>query len=149
MSKVKKLFLIITGLVSILGTFSSQAELPADPESAPITLGQWHSSLSKGIAYSDANDVPMVLVWGQLGCSNCSAFDSDLQSSTFTTWQANRQIVMIYVKNPYGSAESKWARGIATFQGTPAPRMNSTVFHMWWLTGNRKIQVDTILSRKL
>ena len=83
-----------------------------DPASAPITLGRWHADVWKAKAYSEANDIPLLYVWGSQACAYCDKLDTYIQTGTFTTWQANRKLVMAYVKAPDSTitAEVNFAR---------------------------------------
>lgn len=112
MKKIQFLQKTISVLLLMCICDIAHAALPADPASAPITLGKWHGGLQKGIDKSDAEDIPLVLVWGDPDCPNCAALDKQLDSATFKEWQGRRELIMIYVKNEYGSWESKWSRGV-------------------------------------
>ncbi len=100
-------------MVLCLGFLNLFAASPVvDPPSAPITLGQWHSDFAKAKAYSEQHDIPMMFLWGAPSCSYCALMDGYIQTTTFKNWQASRQIVMLYIKESYGTPESKWARGV-------------------------------------
>lgn len=71
-----------------------------DPASAPITLGVWHSDFNKAKAYSEQHDIPLLFVWGSATCGYCTKLDGYIAQSVFTTWQADRKLVMAYVKSP-------------------------------------------------
>ncbi|MDD2599074.1 MAG: hypothetical protein PHO37_07610 [Kiritimatiellae bacterium] len=70
----------------------------ADPKTAPITLGRWHSDLYKAEAYSKQHNIPMVFIWGSIGCSYCNKMDGYVETATFKSWMAQRQLVMVYLK---------------------------------------------------
>jgi len=64
----------------------------------PITLGQWHPNLAKAKEYSEQNNIPLVYIWGYTGCSYCTKLDGYIERSAFRAWQADRKVVMAYVK---------------------------------------------------
>jgi hypothetical protein len=89
-----KLILLLFTLLSIRA-----GAVATDPSSAPITLGRWHSDLYKAEAYSQQHDIPMVFIWGSIGCSYCNKMDGYVETQTFKNWMAERQLVMVYIKD--------------------------------------------------
>ena len=58
-------------------------------KSGPIILGEWNWQFSKAKDYAEANDLPMVVFWGNTGCSICEGVERDMgTSSTFAKWMA-------------------------------------------------------------
>jgi hypothetical protein len=94
--KSREYFLAFLGAVLLSGSAGAVA---TDPSSAPITLGRWHSDLYKAEAYSQQHDIPMVFIWGSIGCSYCNKMDGYVETQTFKDWMAERQLVMVYIKD--------------------------------------------------
>ena len=69
-----------------------------DDESASVTPGQWHASLTDAKAYAELNDTPLLYVWGVNGCAQSEKLDEYINSTVFQEWAAERKLIMVYVK---------------------------------------------------
>ena len=120
-------------LVCLSVTNVAKGEVVVDPASAPITLGRWHSDLWKAKAYSEANDIPLVYIWGSQLCTYSARLDQYIQTSTFTGWQDQRQLVMAYMKAPDGSItpEMNFAR-----YGVNGTLYNFPFVEVYWQSKN-------------
>jgi len=71
-----------------------------DDESASVTPGQWHASLTDAKAYAELNDTPLLYVWGVNGCAQSDKLDNYTNTVAFAQWAAERKLVMVYIKAP-------------------------------------------------
>ncbi|MFO7938033.1 MAG: hypothetical protein R6V06_10580, partial [Kiritimatiellia bacterium] len=77
--KIRQLLLTFFSILLLCGAAHA---VETDPSLAPITLGQWHSDLYKAEAYSQQHDIPMVFIWGSIGCSYCNKMDYYVETQT-------------------------------------------------------------------
>ena len=71
---------------------------PAGPNE-PVVLGEWHSNLAAAQAQAEEWRVPLLVLWGKKTCSQCSAFDKELDKTEFVEYLSNRGLVMVYGKD--------------------------------------------------
>ncbi|MGN0832459.1 MAG: hypothetical protein ACI4RD_02265 [Kiritimatiellia bacterium] len=89
-----------------------------------IVPGEWTCQYDKAKAYAEANDLPLVVFWGNSGCPHCVATEKSMASGTFTDWQLNRGLVMIFtVGGVTPLADNKKAYQFCRNSSTSIPRM--------------------------
>ena len=70
--------------------------VPIEPSSGPVVPGEWNSSIAAGKAYADANNVPMLAIYGTKYCTHCHAIQSACNTDDFKAWAAEKKIVMVF-----------------------------------------------------
>ena len=73
--------------------------------STEITLGEWNCQYTIAKEYAEANNIPMILFWGNRGCSHCQSVEYSMGNTAtasgqmFTEWQKTTGYVMVFVVN--------------------------------------------------
>ena len=70
--------------------------VPILPSSGAIVTGEWNSNLPAGLAYADANYIPMLAIYGSRTCGHCLAMQTACNTEEFKTWAQEKKIVMIF-----------------------------------------------------
>ena len=63
-----------------------------------VVLGEWTTAFSAAKAKADSEHIPMLVFWGNPGCSFCKKMKAALETDEFKEWQAARKIVMVKVE---------------------------------------------------
>lgn len=53
----------------------------------PIVPGEWHLGWKQCKAYAEANELPMLAVWGNLGCDHCYNLEQLFITDAFKKWR--------------------------------------------------------------
>lgn len=69
---------------------------PIYPSSGEVVPGEWNDSITKGQAYADANNVPMLAIGGSATCGHCHEMQTACNTEEFKAWAEKKQIVMVY-----------------------------------------------------
>lgn len=69
---------------------------PIDASSGPVVPGEWNSGVAAGKAYADANNMPMLAIFGSKFCSHCHALQTACNTDEFKAWAAEKRIVMVF-----------------------------------------------------
>ena len=76
-----------------------------------VELGEWTSQYTKAREYAEARHVPIIVYWGNKGCSICQTIENKLGTDkNFLEWQEENGIVMVYVINNVTGSEAKLAK---------------------------------------
>lgn len=90
-------------------------DLPTAAVDAPIVYGEWHLGWKECKAYADANDAPMIAVWGNHGCIHCFALESVFTNSVFKAWQKTNdtgKVVCCFMAGGLnGYPDQQWSDG--------------------------------------
>ena len=66
-------------------------------ETGAIVPGQWTSQFEAAKTYAEANDIPLIVFWGNKGCPHCDNTERAMAKSTaFAEWMERRQCVMSF-----------------------------------------------------
>ena len=87
---------IITFALSAVGL--SVSALGADPMGSvsKVERGVWCNDFPAAQAYAEAKNLPLLVLWANPGCAHCAELEKACQSSAFTAWQKERQLVMVF-----------------------------------------------------
>ena len=90
-----KLKTLVAGaaVVAWLAGFAASSPLPV---TSSVKLGAWCGNFTAAKAYADENNIPMVVFWASLGCSQCEKLEAACKKAEFTDWMASRQLVMVF-----------------------------------------------------
>lgn len=69
---------------------------PIEPSTGPIVPGEWNENLDAGKAYAEANNVPMLAIYGTHDCANCRLLQTACNTDIFKEWAAKKQMVMVF-----------------------------------------------------
>ena len=76
-----------------------------------IVLGEWTSQYTKALEYAEAKHLPLIVFWGNRGCSICQGVESKLGTNKdFLEWQVENGIVMVYVINNVTGSDATLAK---------------------------------------
>ena len=64
--------------------------------SGDIVLGEWNSSIEKGRAFADENNIPMLVFGGSPTCGHCHSMQTACNTEEFKAWAAEKRLVMVY-----------------------------------------------------
>ena len=92
---MKKALITAASLLVSVVAFAENVWTVSDGD---IVLGQWNSNFTAGKAYAEANNIPMVIFWGNEGCGYCGLLRKAMIKDDFIAWSAKRQLVMIAVE---------------------------------------------------
>ena len=83
-----------------VGAYGITAQyVPIVASSGAVVLGEWNSNIAVGQAYADANNVPMLAIYGSPFCGHCQALQTACNTAEFTNWAADKKIVMVFAKD--------------------------------------------------
>lgn len=74
--------------------------------STTIVPGEWNRNYSAAKKYADANNIPLLVFWGNDGCAWCKKLEEAMASSTFKKWAAEKQTAMVFCINQ-GTGDDK------------------------------------------
>lgn len=127
---MKKLIAFSAAAVAALQMFGAGApsvgEIGVSQESRsnPVVLGQWHGDYDKCKNLADSEHIPMIVYFGQTGCSRCNTLTTTLMSDAFAKWRADKRLILLYMKqgnegNGYSdsSAGKRFAKSVPTADG--------------------------------
>lgn len=86
----------IVAIVTVaMGLF---APLAADPLGSVPTVerGVWCNDFLTAKAEADAQNVPMLILWANPGCTQCAKLEKACLTESFKAWQAERQLIMAF-----------------------------------------------------
>lgn len=116
-------------------------DLPAAAADAPIVYGEWHLGWKECKAYADANDAPMIAVWGNHGCIHCFALESVFTNTVFKAWQktndAGKVVCCFMAGGVDGCPDQKWSEGY-NYLRNGKPRDWPMVLFYWPKNGVKK-----------
>lgn len=78
---------------------------------AAVEPGKWTSDYSGGLAYAEKNNTPLFVFWGSSDCGHCKSAEREMNEATFTSWMAERKLVMVFVESD--SKVKKWIKKYA------------------------------------
>ena len=126
---MKKLIAFSAAAVAALQMFGAgptveEIGVSQESRSNPVVLGQWHGDYEKCKALADSEHIPMIVYFGQTGCSRCSTLTTTLMSDTFAKWRADKRLILLYMKqgnegNGYSdsSKAKSWVKSVSTADG--------------------------------
>lgn len=122
-----------------------------------VTPGTWTDSFQDARAYADANNVPMVLVWGNVHngtrCEYCDALWNELDTAGVRAWMAERQYVFCHVwgrngkdnpSEPQNTGAMKFAR---TANETKKGISQYPFVCVYWPKSAADVLVDNFVGR--
>ena len=73
--------------------------VPIATSNGAIEPGEWNSNISAGQAYADANNVPMLAIYGSPFCGHCQALQTACNTDEFKNWAVEKKIVMVFAED--------------------------------------------------
>ena len=100
---MKKLIAFSAAAVAALQMFGAgptveEIGVSQESRSNPVVLGQWHGDFDKCKNLADSEHIPMIVYFGQTGCSRCTALTTTLLSDTFAKWRVDKNLILLYMK---------------------------------------------------
>ena len=90
------LFAAVLPFSSLALSIGDDNYIPIEPSSGPIVLGEWNSSIEAGKTYADANNVPMLAIFGTKYCTHCHAMQSACNTEEFKAWAAEKGLITAF-----------------------------------------------------
>ena len=72
--------------------------LNVDPGSTYVTPGVWCGNYPAAKSYAETNSIPLVLVWGNEGCTHCAALNNALSTPEALGWATGQNAVFCFVE---------------------------------------------------
>lgn len=124
---------------------------------AAVVPGVMGDSFRDALAYSDANQVPFILVWGNVSrgekCEFCAALETALDSAEAKAWMAERQFVFCHTwgKDKVDDTSRPQDKGAAYFSrtanGTKDPLGKFPFVCAYWPRPDGTVFVDNFEGR--
>ncbi len=70
--------------------------VPITAANGAVVPGEWNSGLEAGKTFADANNIPMLAIYGSPFCGHCHALQTACNTDEFKVWAANKKIVMVF-----------------------------------------------------
>ena len=87
----------LLAILALMPTIAFSA-LNVDPNNTSVTPGAWCGNFPAAKAYAEQNAMPLVLFWGNEGCTHCAALNSALSTSDALSWAAKQRAVFCFVE---------------------------------------------------
>lgn len=124
--------------VCLLSSFSLHAVSAALPTVPTPTPGQWCSDWAAAKTYAEANEIPVIAIWGSSSCGYCNSYDTALSDSTFIAWRQSSPYIYIYIKDTQDWFYN-WMYGITP--GAPY-RLDAYPFLMYYWKKGGQVRVE-------
>lgn len=112
---------IVTQAIPIIYTLVASALLPLASMAADLaTIDGWSSDFEASKNEAISKNKPMILVWGNKGCTHCQKLEEDLQTNAeFKAWKAQTKYVYCFIlgKNDKDPDGTENAKNFAKFAG--------------------------------
>ena len=96
MKTLKNLTVILAGALALSAGAATYNGVVYS-ETGAIVPGEWTSQFTEAKAYAEANDIPLIVFWGNKGCPHCDSTEKAMANSpVFAEWMARRQCVMSF-----------------------------------------------------
>lgn len=113
MNTKKIMSAIVLIAFAIVGCLSVEASIIATKPD--VVRGAWSSDLDGGKAAALRDNVPLLVFWGNTGCSHCQALENAMNERAFTDWMAKNKIYMVFKEADL--TVRSWILGIAKENG--------------------------------
>lgn len=90
----KHLFGLAAVCLVLAASAASQMSVPVSK--GEIVPGEWNENFQAGMAYAEANHLPLVVFWAKNGCSMCEKLEKAVAEPEFIEYQKNSGYVYIY-----------------------------------------------------
>jgi len=75
---------------------SDEDYTPINASSGAVVPGEWNASVTAGKVYAEANNMPMLAIFGSKFCSHCHALQTACNTERFKAWVADMKPVMVF-----------------------------------------------------
>ena len=107
---------LVTALYLVSAFSLTAATFPPTLNDPPVGVGVWCGNYPAAKAYAEANDLPLIMVWGQNGCNHCEALRDALAGET--AWVKGVQAVFLMGEvTKYGLEQYSQNSGAVDFAG--------------------------------
>lgn len=96
----------------------ASAAIDVDPWNTTVVPGRWCGNFKAAKAYVETNDMPLVMVWGKVGCDHCTALEEELGSQAGLAWAAAQNAAFCFVKGNADFTDNKPNVGAYEFAGS-------------------------------
>lgn len=86
-----------------------------------VEPGVWSSDYDGALAYTEKNNIPMLVFWANAGCGHCEGIEKEMNKEPFLTWMAENKLVMVFVESD--SKVKKWIKKYAKTKISEFPYM--------------------------
>lgn len=119
-TKVSKALALCAGVV-----FGFCAEAAIISTESTVTPGVWTSNFNAALAKAEAENIPVMVFWGNVDCGHCKAVEKAMNTETFLSWMSENKILMVFKE---GDAKSKkWIKDMAKEKISEFPYVG-----VWW-----------------
>jgi len=92
--------ILVAAVAALTSAFSANAA---------VTPGKWNTNFTESLAYAEANNIPIVLVWGNTSCSYCNKLHAVLEDDAIMDWAKEHPIMMVERHEAYQEDFSKYS----------------------------------------
>ena len=119
-TKVSKVLALCAGVV-----FGFCAEAAIISTESTVTPGVWTSNFNAALAKAEAENIPVMVFWGNVDCGHCKAVEKAMNTETFLSWMSENKILMVFKES---DAKSKtWIKNMAKEKIKDYPYVG-----IWW-----------------
>lgn len=143
--KMKRHLFILAAIMPVIA-FSA---LVVNPSSTDVMPGVWCGNFPAAKEYAEANAIPLVLFWGNEGCTHCAALNNALSTSEALNWAAGQNAVFCFVegKNHNDVAPNVGAKAFAQTAGGLSPNTPTAYpFVCFYMPGEKAVTYGGIES---
>ena len=108
---------LATALCACAMLFACEAMAGYIATQKAVEPGKWTSDFDGAMAYTEANNIPMLVFWANAGCSHCEGIEKEMNKAYFSGWMADKKLVMVFVEST--SAVKKWIKDVAKDKDRP------------------------------
>ncbi|MGN0854725.1 MAG: thioredoxin family protein [Kiritimatiellia bacterium] len=108
---------------------------------AAIVPGAVNDDFAGSLAYAEAHNIPLAVVWGNTSCGHCTAMAEVVESQELADYLAGHPIVFVHKHEPYGSTNAdylqakEWIKSIKSLTSFPFVGL------MWQKANGERIEV--------
>jgi len=90
---------IIAALAAIVGLGATATVVP----------GEWNTNFKESKAYAEANGIPLVVVWGNTGCSHCIELHETLEKSAeLNAWVEEHPVILVSKHQKFSKTDADY-----------------------------------------
>ena len=86
-----------------------------------VEPGVWTSDFNGAMAYTEEHNIPLLVFWGNAGCTHCEGIERAMKKEPFPSWMNQRKLVMVFSES--NSTVKKWIQAQAKTKISAYPFM--------------------------
>lgn len=105
-TKVTKMLALCAGV--LFGFCAEAAIISTEPS---VTPGVWTSDFNAALAKAEAENIPVMVFWGNVDCGHCKAVEKAMNDEPFLSWMSEKKILMVFKESD--SKSKTWIKDMA------------------------------------